>query len=562
MTPLFHLSASLSECVSLGTFRDRLRAMLADDPALPFTLSPDGSGHILRPTGAAELPAGQAVFLQVVNNLHARLVTLDRQARVNGLAEQFARRDEENPSLSTFAEELCRIFEVRGLAGLGVAGGALRRVPHWDAGKPVVPAFTPEDVGVIRAGEVSFRPDGVLLPLGGKYRPRAAFWLDAGTPDRTWPDADRALLRQLGHQLGLEVERLQAVRYSRSLQVLHAELLGSELEDAYQPLLERALATIPGAECGSLLIREGEVFRYAASVTFDETELSEVTFPVGHTRDRWYGLGEEAWRRGVPRVQSRGLLAAHGTGYDLHGERVNAPLPSVAGIQANIGVPILYQGEVYAFLNVDSMTDPEAFDRESIDLAQSFARQAALLLHEARMRAQVHAAARTDVLTGLQNRRAFTESLTRELARARRHALPLSLLVADIRAFKAVNDTHGHLVGDQALMQVGEVLLRELRVSDVVFRPAGRDAPAGQGGALEVFRWGGDEFAVLLPETDLAGARVVRERLRAAMRGTDVAGQPIELNVGVAALRDGDVTGEVMLREADDAMYRDKQGSR
>ncbi len=562
MTPLFHLSASLSECVSLGAFRDRLRAMLADDPALPFTLSPDGSGHILRPTGVAELPADQAVFLQVVNNLHARLVTLDRQARVNGLAEQFARRDEENPSLSTFAEELCRIFEVRGLAGLGVSGGTLRRVPHWDAGKPVVPAFTPEDVAVIRAGEVSFRPDGVLLPLGGKYRPRAAFWLDAGAPDRAWADADRALLRQLGHQLGLEVERLQAVRYTRSLQVLHAELLGGELEDAYQPLLERALATIPGAECGSLLIREGGVFRYAASVTFDETELSEVTFPVGHTRDRWYGLGEEAWHRGVPRVQSRGLLAAHGTGYDLHGERVNAPLPSVAGIQANIGVPILYQGEVYAFLNVDSMTDPEAFDRESIDLAQSFARQAALLLHEARMRAQVHAAARTDVLTGLQNRRAFTESLTRELARARRHALPLSLLVADIRAFKAVNDTHGHLVGDQALMQVGEVLLRELRVSDVVFRPAGRDAPAGQGGALEVFRWGGDEFAVLLPETDLAGARVVRERLRAAMRGTDVAGQPIELNVGVAALRDGDVTGEVMLREADDAMYRDKQGSR
>ncbi len=559
MTAFLLLSAALSEHTTVPALRARLQEALAADPALPFALNADDSGELLRPVGrlVTALPAEEQAFLQLVNNLHARLVALDRQARVNSLAERFARRDERNPALAEFSEEVCDIFALSGLAGLIVTGGAVRREPLWDAQAPFVPALTPADLQVIRTGDVQVRPEGVLLPLGGRYRPRAAFWLDA--PDRLWPETDLMLLRRLGHQLGLEVERQQAVRYMNSLPALRRELLSVHLEGAYQPLLERALATIPGAECGSLLIRAGDGFRFAASVTFDQTELRDVTFTMSDMRDAWYGLSEDAWTRGVPRIMAKGLLSVKGAGYARDGVRVEETLPSVAGIQANIGVPILYQGEVYGFLNIDSLTDPGAFERESIVLAESFGQQAALLLHEAHLRAQVHAAARTDILTGLQNRRAFTEALTRELARARRHHHPLSLLVADIRDFKAVNDTHGHLVGDQALVQVGEVLQRELRASDAVFRPGAAVAEAS--GALAVFRWGGDEFAVLLPDTDTAGAQVVRERLRAAMRTTDVAGHPIELNIGVATLEAEDEDGEGMLREADHAMYRDKQGA-
>ena len=556
MPPLFALLASLSAASGVLAFRTHLQAALNVDPALPFVLNPDDTGEVLRPFARmpADLPADEQGFLQAVNHLHARLVALDRHERVNALAERFARRDQENPSLSTFAEELCRIYGLGGLAGLEVTGGTVQRRRDWDAGSPFVPAFTTEDLVVIRGGGVQVRADGVLLPLGGRFRPRAAFWLDA--PGRVWTGTDRTLLGHLGHQLGLEVERQQAMRYMQSLPDLRRELLTAKLQDAYQPLLERALAAIPGAECGSLLIREDGGFRFAASVTFDEMELRDVTFTMADMRDEWYGLGEDAWSRGVPRVMVKGLLSVKGTGYDLHGRRVQEPLPSVAGIQANIGVPILYQGEVYGFLNVDSMTDRDAFEQESTVLAESFGQQAALLLHEAHLRAQVHAAARTDVLTGLPNRRAFMEALTRELSRARRHGHPLSLLVADVRAFKAVNDTHGHLVGDQALMQVSEVLRGALRKSDVIFRPE------GEGGTREVFRWGGDEFAVLLPETDQNGAQVVRERIVAAMRGAVVAGRTIELDTGVATLQSGDEDGERLLSAADDAMYRDKQRGR
>ncbi|MDP9766411.1 GGDEF domain-containing protein [Deinococcus enclensis] len=553
MPPLFALITALSAVTSVTAFRAQLQAALAADPALPFTLNPDDTGELLRPFArmAADLPGEQQAFMHVVNQQHARLVAVDRHERVNALAEQFARRDEMNPSLAWFAEELCRIYQLGGLAGLVVTGGTVQRRREWDAGSPYVPALTRGDLGVIRGGDVQVRPDGVLLPLGGKFRPRAAFWLDA--PGREWLGTDRTLLSHLGHQLGLEVERQQALRYMQSLPALRRELLTAKLQDAYQPLLERALATIPGAECGSLLIREDGGFRFAASVTFDEMELQGVTFTMADMRDTWYGLGEEAWSRGVPRIMAKGLLSVKGTGYDLHGVRVEDTLPSVETLQANIGVPILYQGEVYGFLNVDSMTDPEAFEQESIVLAESFGQQAALLLHEAHLRAQVHAASRTDPLTGLPNRRAFMEVLTQEMARARRHGHPLSLLLADIRAFRAMNGTRGHRAGDEALVQVGAALQRELRKSDVVFRPA------GQGGPLEVFRWGGDEFAILLPQTDLVGAQVVRERIRAAVRTADLDGPPIELSVGVATLSAGDATGEGLLREADHALSRDEQ---
>jgi diguanylate cyclase (GGDEF)-like protein len=207
---------------------------------------------------------------------------------------------------------------------------------------------------------------------------------------------------------------------------------------------------------------------------------------------------------------------------------------------------------VYAFLNVDSMTDPEAFEQESIVLAEAFGQHAALLLHEAHLRAQVHAASRTDALTGLPNRRAFMEVLTQEKARARQHGHPLSLLLADIRAFRALNDDHGHLVGDQVLFRVAGVLRHALAPGD----PTGG---AAKGGPFEVARWGGDEFALLLPEIDLAGAQVVMDSIRSTMQRTAVAGQTIELNFGVATLTAGDPDGMGMIRTAETALSRDKQ---
>jgi diguanylate cyclase (GGDEF)-like protein len=112
-------------------------------------------------------------------------------------------------------------------------------------------------------------------------------------------------------------------------------------------------------------------------------------------------------------------------------------------------------------------------------------------------------------------------------------------VVADLDAFKAINDLHGHGEGDRVLREVAAALRRALRLPDACFR------------------WGGDEFVALLPDTTLEQAAAIAERLRAATGGTTVEGQPILLTAGVAQLR-GLETGEELLTRADDALLQGK----
>lgn len=159
------------------------------------------------------------------------------------------------------------------------------------------------------------------------------------------------------------------------------------------------------------------------------------------------------------------------------------------------------------------------------------------LLWTADVRAQrraLHANARVDALTGLGNRRAFDEAAVSELARSVRTGRPLGLLVGDLDDFKAINDRYGHLAGDACLRAVADV------VRDLTRRP---DA---------CFRWGGDEFVVLLPEADLHRARAVAARLSDAVhqacRTPD--GAPLRLAFGVAE-REAELDPELLLARAD-----------
>ncbi|HEU4657231.1 MAG TPA: GGDEF domain-containing protein [Capillimicrobium sp.] len=163
------------------------------------------------------------------------------------------------------------------------------------------------------------------------------------------------------------------------------------------------------------------------------------------------------------------------------------------------------------------------------------------LLSTANVRVQreaLHAHARVDALTGLGNRRAFDEALAVELARAVRSGQPLSLLVGDLDGFKGINDRHGHLAGDRCLADVAAV------VRDLTRRPD------------SCFRWGGDEFAVLLPEADADRAEAVAERLTAAIAGTcrTPDGAPMSIAFGVAERRDDEADPAALLARADTAL--------
>jgi diguanylate cyclase (GGDEF)-like protein len=151
-------------------------------------------------------------------------------------------------------------------------------------------------------------------------------------------------------------------------------------------------------------------------------------------------------------------------------------------------------------------------------------------------------AARTDQLTGLPNRRAFDERLAGELARVERSRGTVSLLVLDLDRFKELNDTAGHLSGDEALKAVAGVLRAGIRAGDW---------PA---------RIGGDEFAVVLPGAGEAEATMIAERLRqgisSAFAGTRV---PLGASVGGAALAGTNIDGEQLHSEADRALYEAKR---
>jgi diguanylate cyclase len=181
-------------------------------------------------------------------------------------------------------------------------------------------------------------------------------------------------------------------------------------------------------------------------------------------------------------------------------------------------------------------------------LAQASARISALehTLSQARLEAL------TDPLTGLANRRAFDEALRDAVARAADGAAPnggdLSLLLLDIDHFKSINDLHGHQAGDQALRLIAGTIAGMVRRTDLAAR------------------WGGEEFAVLLPGTGRAGALSLAETLRSGIAGRRLSlggGQPVAITVsiGAASFTPGD-TPAAWLARADVALYLAKQAGR
>ena len=170
-----------------------------------------------------------------------------------------------------------------------------------------------------------------------------------------------------------------------------------------------------------------------------------------------------------------------------------------------------------------------------------------LLMHRERADEETRRLATTDPLTGVFNRRTFIELAARELARSRRDGTPLSLMILDLDHFKQVNDTYGHLVGDEVL---------------VAFANLVKDC--ARGGDL-VVRYGGEEFCVLLPATPLAAALALAERIRIATATVALTARPIKVTVsiGVTAYSGGiDATLESLLARADEALDRAKHEGR
>jgi len=215
------------------------------------------------------------------------------------------------------------------------------------------------------------------------------------------------------------------------------------------------------------------------------------------------------------------------------GNRMVAMLPLVAKGQA-IGLVELFSKSVVRW------------DQDRLALARTMANEAAMALENARLYEDARKLADRDPLTGFYNHRFLHERLGEEVIRAQRGRRPLSVLMLDLDDFKLVNDTFGHLFGDQVLTWAAELIRSTLRGSDI---------PA---------RYGGDEFAIILPETDGDEARTAAERILSAFRDSVFIGEqrgpvPIAASIGVATFPADGRTGPDLIAAADRALYHVKR---
>lgn len=211
-----------------------------------------------------------------------------------------------------------------------------------------------------------------------------------------------------------------------------------------------------------------------------------------------------------------------------------------------LAVPLLSRSEDSFLLLIGRAY--ASFSEEERDIVAAFANQAIAALDNARLFSEVQSMATTDSLTGMNNRRHFLELAELEFSRMQRYDRPASLLLIDADHFKTINDTWGHEEGDRALEAIALIFRNGLRQIDI----------SG--------RFGGEEFIVMLPETELDVASEVAERLRHAIEHIDLRaqGEPIALTVSIGVAATGCDTRDLkhLIRMADDALYRAKREGR
>jgi diguanylate cyclase (GGDEF)-like protein len=213
-----------------------------------------------------------------------------------------------------------------------------------------------------------------------------------------------------------------------------------------------------------------------------------------------------------------------------------------------LGWPLVAGGEVAGVLvglDHGRLRRLPTLPQELTDALTLLVEPAAFALANALRVARAEALSVTDDLTQLYNIRYLNDALRRETKRATRGGWPLSLLFVDLDGFKQINDAHGHLLGSRALIEAAQIVRSCARETDVVAR------------------WGGDEFAILLPETGSEGAHAVARRLRDRFLrhlflADHSAGNRISASIGLATLPDVADTAEGLLHAADAAMYRVK----
>jgi len=212
------------------------------------------------------------------------------------------------------------------------------------------------------------------------------------------------------------------------------------------------------------------------------------------------------------------------------------------GVRSIAYLPLIAKGEVIGSFVVASR-DPNIYSQRHMMLLEQLASQMAMSIENSRLYAKAEEKARVDELTGLLNRRSLDELIASEVGRHARYGGVFSLIILDLDGFKAFNDNYGHLAGDKLLGKIGNIMKNTIRNAD------------------QAFRYGGDEFAVLLPSTSIDAASQVAERIRKQVASKVKTGYiPITASFGLASWPADGIGSIEVIAAADAALYHAKRG--
>jgi diguanylate cyclase (GGDEF)-like protein len=435
--------------------------------------------------------------------------------------------------------------------GLGLAGGMTLVIgPDGDLEAAAEQHLSAETPGAMELAAESLERGGPLVggaekggwlaatPLRSRQRDLGALVLHGGVGGET--PLEKELLEVLGRQIGygLENARVHAELRASSARVeaLHritaAVTSGTELETIV-PAFAKELGSLQSFD------------RLACGFVNDTGDYIEM---VSYPEDTSWGLGGV-----LPVVGSGpGFVALNNRPVlqrDLvHEHRYLEDMRLLEdGLRSYVLFPLSSRDRAVGVLALGSTRDG-IFDEETLARLQPLADAVALAFENVRLFQKTRELSITDEVTPLHNHRYFHQALDRELKLVNRYGSTLSLVFVDLDRFKPINDQYGHLRGSRTLREVGFLIRAAVRETDI---------PA---------RYGGDEFVVVLPQTDGDSARVLAEKLRRLVEGHTFLQEEginarLGVSLGVATYPDEAKTKEALIRLADSRMYEDK-GSR
>jgi diguanylate cyclase (GGDEF)-like protein len=343
---------------------------------------------------------------------------------------------------------------------------------------------------------------------------------------------EAALERHAGELRGSNAElqrrEHEMIEFSRMTDLL---LSSTAPEVAYRVFAEYGPRLFPN-DAGRLFVMRKT--RNVVEPVAEWGEMPDDPFPV-----------EECWA-----LQRGHVHAIDETGSPLSCQHLGGRI-----VRYSLCVPILAQGEPLGLFHLEqnegiAVRLEEAQIERRQRLAVTAAEQIGLALNNLKLQETLRALATRDPVTNLYNRRYMEESLGRELYRVARRNMPLAVILLDIDRFKTFNDQYGHQSGDEVLRSLAEFLSTHIRGEDIACR------------------YGGEEFALILPEASLDVARQRAEQLREGVKALVVKGQggqvlpPITLSLGISAYPVHAETPQALLRAADVALYRAKRDGR